>query len=222
MPECTMEITWVHNPTYDDVKKLYERFENAATQMAHERISLHFNFKCGAMRYVVKSIEEFTEAAFGETDFELTALQFLANLSDKSSVRINYLCGLTVSASSKVLLENFKERLNLEMSFEAELSQEQKHIAGRTESHLAVPANNSQGSVNSSITITGSGNVINVAGGSISGDQIESKQKHVKSEEQPTGIKGFISGVLQGVMGNAVWYILCLIGAAILSYFVFE
>ena len=94
MADCTISVEWVKKPTYSDVKKLYECFEYAATQMAYESINLHFNFKCGAMRYVVKSIEEFTETAFGAADFKLTALQFQASLPDKNSVRINYLCDL--------------------------------------------------------------------------------------------------------------------------------
>ena len=34
MADCTMEITWVDNPTYEDVKKLYESFETTVSQMA--------------------------------------------------------------------------------------------------------------------------------------------------------------------------------------------
>ena len=219
MADCTMEITWVDNPTYEDVKKLYERFETTVSQMAQERISAHFNFRCGRMNYVVKSIEEFTETAFGETDFSLTALQFSANLPDQASVRINYLCGLTCSASSKVLLEKFKEGLSLEMCFEVRQSQGQENTPGRPEAHAAVSANDIQGVVNSPITINGSGNVINVAGGSISGNEVENEQKHVKTTEESNGVKAFFSGVLQNVTSNAVWYLLVLIGTALLSYF---
>lgn len=214
MADCTIDVTWVKNPTYRDVKKLYECFEHAATQMGYETINLYFNFQCGAMRYTTKSIEDFRNTAFGDINFNLTALQFLADSADKSSVRINYLCGLRISATSKALLETFKETLNLEMNFETELTPENSTY--REENYK----NSTQGAANSPITINGSGNVINVAGGSISGNQIGSTQRLEKPEENPSGTQKFISGVLQGVAGNAVWYILGLIGAAILSYFV--
>ncbi|MCI7809086.1 hypothetical protein MR626_07345 [bacterium] len=220
MADCTISVEWVKKPTYSDVKKLYECFEYVVTQMAYESISLHFNFKCGVMQYVVESIEEFTETAFGETDFELTALQFLAYLPDKNSVRINYLCALSVSASSKVLLEAFNERLNLEMSFEGQ-QKEKNNTNSNAVAPITTPTNNARGAMNSPITITGSGNVINVAAGSISGNQIEIEQKQTKMKDKPNGFKNFVSGVIQGVAGNAVWYILGLIGAAIISYFVF-
>lgn len=219
MADCTISVEWVKKPTYSDVKKLYECFEYAVTQMAYESISLHFNFKCGSMRYVVKSIEEFTETAFGETDFKLTALQFQANLPDKNSVRINYLCDLTVSASSKVLLETFKERLNLEMKVETELTQAHEHNTGGVETHAVTPGNGTQVATNSPITINGSGNIVNVAGGIISGNQIESEQKTVSPENKPSGIKEFMFGVMQEITANAVWALLGLIGTALLACF---
>lgn len=219
MADCTIDVTWVKKPTYGDVKKLYECFEHAVTQMGYEKISLHFNFQCGAMRYSAKSIGDFRDIAYGDINFSLTALQFLANSTDKSSVRINYLCGLKISATSKALLETFKETLNLEMNFETAQAMKQERDTNRAETHMIDSMSSTQTSISSPITINGSGNVINVAGGSINGNQIESEQNLKDSKENSSSIKGFISGVLQGVAGNAVWYILGLIGAAILGYF---
>lgn len=219
MADCTMKVVWVKNPTYSDVKRLYECFENAAKQMEYDSISLHFNFWSGEMRYVVQSIEEFTEIAYGEKDFRLCALQFLAYLPNDGNVRINYLSDLTVSASSKSLLETFQEQLKLSLSFGKDLSLEQEKITGCTEAHAAVPARHNQGTSSSPITINGNGNVINVAGGSISDSQIKSVQKQIKPTKKTSGVKNFISGVFQGVVGNAVWWIFGIIVAAILGYF---
>lgn len=85
--------------------------------------------------------------------------------------------------------------------------------------HTDAAKGNTQSVSNSPIAVTGNNNVINVAGGPISGNQIESEEKNIKIEEKSAGIKGFFSGVLQGITVNAIWYLLGIIGAAVLSYF---
>lgn len=219
MGDCSIKVSWVKNPTYEDVKKLYESFEDTTSKMECSKLLLSFNFSCGSIRYTAESMEEFIEKAFGEHNFKLIALQFTGMLNGGESVRINYLNNLSVSASSKVLLESFKNRLNLDAVFYAEMTEAQGNPAVDMQPHAVISTTTSQGPVNSPITINGSGNILNVAGGSITENQIEIEQKRASSENKPSNIKSFISGVLQGVTVNAVWYILVLIGTAILGYF---
>ena len=218
MGDCAINVSWVKNPTYEDVKRLYKIFEDTTSKMGCSKLLLSFNFSCGSIGYTAESMEEFVEKAFGEHNFKLIALQFFGMLNGGESVRVNYLSNLRVSASSKVLLESFKNRLNLDAVFYEEMAEAQDNPAGNMQSHAVISTTTARGSVNSPITINGSGNILNVAGGSISENQIESEQKRASSENKPTNIKNFISGVLQGVAVNAVWYILGLIGAAILGY----
>ena len=196
MGECTKNVNWLHKPTYEDVKKLYANFENAASSMGCDRMHLNFNFSCGSFGYTAETIEEFTEKAYGEGDFKLIALQFRGTLNTGASVRINYLCTLSLSATTKVLLESFENRLNLSTTF----------CEQAADSMSATVLNNTvQGASNSPITVNGSGNIINVAGRSISGCADVKLQENKKEEKKDFAqrhpiISAIVASVLAGII----------------------
>lgn len=160
MEICKINIEWIQKPTYQDVKQLYECFNNAFEQIAHRKMGLDFNFSCSSFDYTATSIERFTELAYGENNFKLNALQFMGFLNNGEIVAINYLCGLSVSASSKVLLEDFINKLELGKYFDNMGENNTTNVGNNTINHQQ---NNTS---NGNITVTGNGNTIinNVSG----------------------------------------------------------
>lgn len=113
MQSYTKKVQWSSNPSFKDVKELYLAWEEIAIQLGCGKTYSDFNFSCGTMRCTATSIEEFTEKAYGEKDFYLIAFQFLCMLGNNETAHINYLCDLSISAPTKVLLEKIEMQLNL-------------------------------------------------------------------------------------------------------------
>ena len=211
MEICRINMEWIQNPTYQDIKQLYECFNNALGQIAHRKICLDFNFSCGSFDYTATSMERFTELAYGENNFNLKALQFMGFLNDDEMVAINYLCGLSVSASSKVLLEDFISKLALGKYFDNMGENNTANVGNSTINHQQ---NNIP---NGNITVTGNGNTI--INNNISGANNSIGNSNVTTEpKEGTEHKSWLNTVKDTIIGNLGWTIFVTIVAAILLW----
>ena len=209
MGDCTKAVGWVKDPTCEDVKQLYMKFNNVATQMGCEKMLNNFNFRCGSMSYTAESIEEFMEKAFGEKEFRLNALQFMGMYNDDKHVRINYLSGLSISATTKVLLACLEEKLNVDTK-EDDMPMKEKPTTEAAENQIAGTQTTMNGAVNSPITVTGSGNTINIAAGSISNNQTVDMSNN-QHEEKKNFLQRhqLLSTVLAGVLAGIILFFDC-------------
>lgn len=211
MGDCIIDKKWVENPTYEDVKSIYECFNMALSQMPCRKSNINFYFKCGNIKYTAQSIEEFTEIAFGEEKFDLISLSLMGYLKNDEYVRIGYLCGLHISASSKVLLEDFISKLELGKDFDNMRKNNTANIGNSTINHQQ---NNTS---NGNITVTGNGNtIINNASGT--NNTIGNNNTPVARKKQ----KNWIEIIKESIIGNLGWGIIVLLATIILLYFGIE
>lgn len=211
MGDCTIDKKWVENPTYEDVKSIYECFNMALSQMPCRSSNIDFYFKCGNIKYTAQSIEEFTEIAFVEEKFDLISLSLMGFLKKDEYVRIGYLCGLHISASSKVLLEDFISKLELGKYFDNMGENNTANVGNSTINHQQ---NNIP---NGNITVTGNGNTI--INNNISGANNSIGNSNVTTEpKEETEHKSWLNTVKDTIIGNLGWTIFVTIVAAILLW----
>lgn len=201
MSSYRKEVNGIKLESYEEVKELYLRASTIADEMRKKSAVLYFQFRCGDITYVAESIADFTKDAYGATDFHLVSMQLMYFLPGEEQISVNYLGDVAVTASNKVLLEDFIKRLNI--------------TPNNYKPQPGQPVNNNTANT---IIINGNGNIIANAGGVISGNTIENEQDVLQPKEKQSKIKDFFSGVLQSIVSNIVWYLLGLVAAAIVAY----
>lgn len=203
MSSYRKKINDIKLDSYEAVKAFYLRVTALANEMKKAGTSYHFQFRCGEISCVTESIEDFTKEAYGAKDFCLVSMQLMYFLPGKENLSVNYLGDLSITATNKVLLEDFVKRLDVEP------------CCGD-----AAPKSLVHNSVGNTIIVNGNGNVIANAGGVISGNEIENERGVSQPKAKQSGVKSFFSGVLQNIVSNVVWYLLGLIATAVVAYIV--
>ena len=185
--------------TYEDVRKIIDDVEKSATSFDIRQKRYHFNFSCGGSHCTVESIDAFIEESYGREDFCLISMQMMYFLTDNQYYCVNYLCGISVSATSNTLLEKVVNQLGF-------------NTLPSTRQHTITPQTltNSQPSVESNTIpvhttlVQGNGNYIITGNGTITHN--EEKREPTKASKKNNFFSnhpilvGVLSAVLAGVI----------------------
>lgn len=148
--------------SYDDVRIMVDNVEKVSTFFDIIKKSFHLSFSCGDSQCVTESITDFIENAYGRDGFRLISMQMMYFLPDNQFFSINYLCGLSISATSNMLLEKIMNLINLDII----QSTEKNDSFLKTSASTSAP---SLGNVlpNNTTVVQGNGNYIVTGNGSI-------------------------------------------------------
>lgn len=200
MASFSKELGSLKYKTFSEIKYFSEQILRVGKFFNPKKVQIHYNFKVGGLNCIAKSLEEFVEIAYGNEDFKLIALQFYFSLPDNNHIVVNYLCGFSVSASSKVLLDKYIEELHIE-----------EHSSNTETEKQELNTNHN----NTTIIINGNGNIVANADSNISNIKTDCNEEKNKNE---SSVKIFLSGVLQEVTANVIWWLLGIIGTIIIGY----
>lgn len=169
-----------------------------ADELGKEKILFNYNFECDNMSCVVESLEKFTELAYGVNHFKLIAMQIFIILPNKNHIAVNYLSGFTASATTKILLETFIKKLGVEQMVNEQMNKD-----------------NVQTINNNTYVVNGNGNIVGNEKCNISDVKYVTREE---KEESNSTLKDFFLGVFQGVVTNALWWFLSVVGVALVGF----
>ena len=185
--------------TYEDTQNIYNLLVKAIqnTHFSNLEIKAHFSFEISEISCKCYSVEEFSEYAYGQSDFSLDQMQLVIKSDNPLSIislgRPNY--NIFISAESKILLQLLVSAIQDIFHNEsvASVTYDRSSTVSYTDSQI--------------ISINGNNNVL-VNNSSL----LEPQEKKKESK-----FKQWLIALGQNLMANGVWYILCILGAFIVA-----
>lgn len=186
--------------TYEETKKTYEWIEKSAKKWGREEanISINFLFDLGDIRCVATSIQEFIEITYGAQGYKLSSFFGSIDNVDKH-ISINFIFGkLSVSADSRVDLEDFLNALD-------KTSVEEQENAQITYIENQVNVEHQ----NNGTIVQGDNNTV----------VSKSSNVNLNTEKKESKFKKWVIAVSQNIVSNWIWYLLTAGVAALITYF---
>lgn len=173
--------------SFNDIKDNYNWIINALNKMSNStpQIQSEFLFYIGDIYCSTDSFSEFTENAYGASDFKIISFTIRAEFSDER-ITIHYLTNLAVKANKRESLEQIVSIL------ESTSADEKKETTTIT--------------YNDSVIVQGDNNIL--ASNSV---------VSVNQEKPQSTIRKWLSSIGQNIVANGIWYLLCLVGGAIIT-----
>ena len=179
--------------TYDWIVKAIHKGDFPGIEIKSEILFDLCDINCSC-----KGIEEFVENAYGQTDYELVSLHISVYSEDKSIayLSVNSFGRIRISTDSRGMLEKIVNLLENTSLDEAE--------------------------ANDPISVTYIETQINNDGVIVHGNQNNVANNHseieIEQEKGDSGVKSFLSGILQNIASNFLWYLLTLVAGGVLTY----
>ena len=182
--------------SYQAIKNTYDWILKAAQKLGLNKLKVaeQFTFKIGDILCVAENITEFIEHAYGSENFELINFHINIYNENKNIVSVIYLLNLKVYTDDKVSLEKFVNLLNTTTLDEVEINDT-----------ISITYIEKQ---NSGIIIQGDNNAVANDHSSV----ITSAGK-LKSSK----VKQWLNAIGQNLLANGIWYLLCLVGGALIT-----
>ena len=181
-------------------KKLLYRLINLS-QLKGQKMDINaskiresFLFGIDSITYSTKSFSEFTEHAYGASNFSLISFQIMAFLSKKDYIVFNYLSDISVGAANKETLERILSLL------ENTTADEPPDLQSITYKDFVIVEGNGN-------TVANNGSIITV-----NSEALEAKKG--------SRAKQWIIAIMQNLAANGLWYLLCLAGGAIITWLI--
>lgn len=186
--------------TYQGTKNTYDWIDKAIRKGDFKELSIQtkFLFNISDISCSCDGIRDFVENAFGQADYDLISMDISIHSEEKmvAFIIIDAFRKIRISADSKVMLEyvvNLLESTSLE---EAEVNDPISITYVETQIN------------NDGVIIHGDGNVVANNNGEV----------EIAKENKESGLKKFLSGVLQNITSNFIWYLLTLAAGGLVSY----
>lgn len=185
--------------TYQDVKNTYDWIEKALRKggFADLRMNARFLFNLSEITCSCEGIEEFVENAYGQADFDLTNMMLSVYDGDAyvAHIQIGFDSQVRISTGSRVLLEKIVGLLEKTELNETEANDPISVTYVETEIHsggvLIQGDHNTAANDHSAVTVS------------------PAKEKESKGRQ-------WLTGIVQSLVSNGIWYLLCAaVGAAI-------
>ena len=186
--------------TYEEVKKNYEWIEKSAKKWGGEgvNISIDFDFVLGDINCVASTIQEFSEITYGAQGYELNSFYGYVKKGEKY-ISINCVFGmLSVSADSRVELEEFLCVLD-----KTSLDEQNKPSVTYIESQVNIENQNNE------TIVQGDNNTI----------VSQSSNVNISSSPKESKLKKWFVAILQNIVSNWIWYLLTAGVATLITYF---
>ena len=185
--------------TYEETKQTYEWIEKSAKKWGGKEatLSLKFNFHLGDISCTAESIQEFSEIAYGASDYRLTSFHG-SIYAGEQRIGLNYLMSLTVFAENRVDLESFLnalEKTSLDVPEEA------------TATHIETQINIEN--QNNGIVVQGENNTVVTSSSNVS----------LNTSKKESKLKSWLVSIGQNILSNGIWYLLTAAIAALITYF---
>ena len=186
--------------TYEETKKNYEWIEKSAKKWGGEEASISgtFCFVLGDISCIATTIQEFSEITYGAQGYKLTS--FYGNVyNGEKHISINCLFGtLSVSADSRVDLEEFLSVLD-KTSLEEQDETNVTHIECQTNIQNQNNGNIIQGHDNTIVS--------------------QSSNVNISSSPKESKLKKWFVAILQNILSNWIWYLLTAGIGALIAYY---
>lgn len=206
MVEYTQELENIKLITYNEIANLSDKVTAYFESLHPRTITFRYNFQCNNMSCAAESIKDFKELTYGASDFRLISMQIMAHFDSKEHIRINYLLGYSVSASSKVMLSDFVQNMN----FNAQ-KREENEISEAVLIERNISSDNSK-----TIVATGKNIIIGSTNSSI--NDVENKEIKKLEAKEKYNIKTFLRNTFESIAGNAIWWGIGVILTLIFGY----
>lgn len=162
------------------------------------KINSEFNFSISDIDCSCDGIEEFVENAYGQANYDLTTMNLSVYSGDTrlAYIIVKYDNSINISTESKVMLEKIVSLLESTVLDEAEVD------APISVTYIETQVNNDgiliQGNDN---TVANDHSSVNIS----SSKPIEPKAKQ------------WLNAIIQNLLANGVWYVLCVLGGAVIA-----
>ena len=188
--------------TYQETKNTYDWINKAIHKGPFPAIKINseFSFSLSDIHCDCNGIEQFVENAYGQTNYDLTTMNLSIYSEDFriAFIIVKFDNSISISTESKVMLEQIVTLLEATTLDETEVDDP------ISVTYIETQINND------GILIQGDNNTVANDHSSVN----ISSQKQVESK-----IKQWFYAILQNLLANGVWYLLCLVvGAAIALY----
>ena len=179
--------------TYKGTKDTYEWIIASLKKLNlnYEKIEVSFQFDIGDINCVCNSIEEFTEYAYGQNDYDLTCLSIIYRSDSNIYIDAMTYNGVRICTDSKVLLEEIISILE---------SPDIKKSENATNNYIQ---NNYEIG-----TISGDNNAV------VQGNNSNITQQKVEKST----LKEWIGAILQNLVANWLWLVIPIIIATIIGF----
>lgn len=184
--------------TYQDTKNTYEWILKALDKGNYSKLDVEaeFLFEISGIMCNCSGIEEFIENAYEQGNYTLYKL-YISAYSDKMNlayISVGYDNNVRISTESKVLLEKIINILQETSLTEVEIND---------------PASLTYiGQQNNNIVVNGTGNIVATHQSTVTSP--------VKDSEKESRVKQWFRAIMQNLLSNGLWYLLCFgIGAVI-------
>lgn len=178
MASYTEKVSNVTLETYKDTINLIEKIESVVDDEIKR--SYHFHFKTGSLTCVANSKKEFIDVAYGSKNFNLISFQLMYFLPNEEILHLNYLSTLSISASTRFLLQKYTTAFGFDTGIEPSKG-----------------TNNLREKDNVSIVINGDIN----GNGIILSNQGSAE---IKNEKKPINKENFWRGLLQNIISTVI------------------
>ena len=185
--------------TYEETKKSYDWIEKSAKKWGGEEanISISFLFDLGDISCVATNIQEFSEITYGAQGYKLTSFYGSVHKGD-NRISINCMFGtLSISADSRVELEEFLNVLN-KTSLE-----DQDKLSVTYIEHQTNIQNQNSGTI-----VQGDNNTV----------VSQSSNININTDKKESKFKKWITAILQNIVSNWIWYLVTAGAAALITY----
>lgn len=186
--------------TYQNTKNTYDWIMKALTKgmLDFDDLDVDFLFTVAEITCSCNGIEEFIENAYGQVGYRLTQMAVTFSVKEAGRVRISVEPNdcVSISTTTKSMLEKIVNLLENTSLDETE--------------------------ANDPISVTYIETQINNDGVIVHGNQNNVANNHseieIEQEQGDSGVKSFLSGILQNITSNFIWYLLTFGAGIVIAY----
>lgn len=186
--------------TYEKTKQTYEWIKKSAEKWGGNKvnISISFQFKVGDVSCGADNLQEFSEIAYGASDYQL--ISFSGNITkNERKIYFFYLIDFEISSNKKLELETFLKALE-NTSLEDEGESKVTYIGSQVNIE-----NQNNGTI-----VQGNNNIV----------ASDDSQININTPKKESKLKKWLTAVGQNILSNWIWYLLTILTTALVTYFV--